>query len=132
MNKEIQISRARALLIIIVGLVSLLSLPVRADYQSAVLADHPQAYYRFNDNTNRNLLNYNVGSLVAAGNGSNDLTSITGGVEHSMPGAIVGDSDRAIFFDYNTRTEIPFNAALNTPNSLPFSVESWIYPVSDQ
>ena len=110
----------------------LLDRQARADYQSTVLADHPQAYYRFNDNTGRNLLNLNSGSLGAAGNASNDLAFVTGGVVHSMPGAIVGEPDRAEFFDYTTRTEIPFNSALNTPNTQPFTVESWIYPVSDQ
>jgi hypothetical protein len=117
---------------VMAGLVPLLSQPVRADYQSAVLADHPLAYYRFNDSTTRNLLNYNVGSLGAAGNASNDLASVTGGVVHSMPGAIAGDPDGAVFFDYTTRTEIPFNAAINTPNNQAFTMESWIYPVSDQ
>lgn len=111
---------------------SLTTWPARADYQSAVLADKPQAYYRFNDVSTRNLLNYNIGSLAAAGNASNDLASITGGVVHSIPGAIVGDGDQAVFFDYTERAEIPFNAAFNTPNSAPFTVESWIYPVSDQ
>ncbi len=117
---------------VLAGLVPLLSQPVRADYLSTVLGDHPLAFYRFNDNTTRNLLNYNTGSLGAAGNASNDLASVTGGVVHSMPGAIPGDPDRSVFFDYTTRTEIPFNAAINTPNNQPFTVESWIYPVSDQ
>jgi hypothetical protein len=131
MNK-IQRMKTRSWLIAMAGLSTLLPRSVRADYQSAVLADHPQAYYRFNDNTVRNLLNINSGSLAAAGNASNDLASVTGGVEHSLPGAIVGDSDRAVFFDYTCRAEVPYNAAFNVPNSQPFTVESWIYPVSDQ
>ena len=49
-----------------------------------------------------------------------------------MPGAIVGEPDLAEFFDYTARAEIPFNSAINTPNTQPFTVESWIYPVSDQ
>jgi hypothetical protein len=118
--------------IALAGLALLLGRQVRADYQSVVLADHPQAYYRYNDETSRNLLNLNIGSLGAAGNASNDLAFVTGGKVHPMPGAIVGDPDRAEFFDYTTRTEIPFNAAINTPNTQPFTVESWIYPVSDQ
>ncbi len=115
-----------------------LALPVlmtqmaRADYQSTVLADGPKVYYRFNDSTNRTLVNNNSGSLGAAGNASNDLASVTLGVVHSMPGAIVGDGNRAAFFDYTTRTEIPFNAAVNTPNTQPFTLEAWMYPVSDQ
>jgi hypothetical protein len=124
--------KIRRELAVLAGLSLLLQQSVRADYQSAVIADSPQAYYRFNDDTSRNLLNYNIGSLGAAGNASNDLALVTGGVVHSMPGAIAGDPDRAEFFDYTCRTEIPFNAAVNTPNTQPFTVESWIYPVSDQ
>src|SRR5579872_2420475 len=116
----------------IAAVLTLLAVSARADYQSTVLSDGPRAYYRFNDNTGRDLINNNIGSLGAAGNASNDLASITGGVVHSIPGAIAGDPDHAVFFDFTTRTEIPFNAALNTPNNQPFTVESWIYPVSDQ
>jgi hypothetical protein len=132
MNKTILKLPIRVWPIVMTGLPLLLAQPVRADYQSTVLADGPQAYYRFNDNTARNLINYNIGSLGAAGNASNDLASITKGVIHPMPGAIVGDPDGAEFFDFTTRAEVPFNAAFNTPNTQPFTVESWIYPVSDQ
>ena len=109
------------------------SLEARADYQATVLGDAPKAYYRFNDNTNRNLINLNNGTLGAAGNASNDLAFVTGGAVHPFSGAIVGDSDRAEFFDFSpTRTEIPFNAAFNPPNSQPFTIEAWIYPASDE
>ncbi|HTL54680.1 MAG TPA: LamG-like jellyroll fold domain-containing protein [Candidatus Limnocylindrales bacterium] len=101
-------------------------------YSSAVTADGPVAYYRFNDSQTRTLINLNSGSLGAAGNASNDLASVTLGVVDSIPGAIAGDPDRAEFFDFTTRTEIPFNSALNTPSDKPFSVEAWFYPVSDQ
>jgi len=108
-----------------------------ADYQSLVLSDAPKAYYRFNDDTSRSPINKNSGSLGAAGNATNDLlvfktgTNSTG-VVHPFPGAIVGDGDRSEFFDFTTRTEIPFNAAFNTPNTQPFTVEAWFYPASDQ
>jgi len=101
-------------------------------YPSVVEADGALGYYRFNDSLTRTLININSGSLGAAGNASNDLAAVTSGVVYSMPGAIVGDGDRASFFDFTTRTEIPFNSALNTPNTQPFSVEAWLYPVSDQ
>ena len=101
-------------------------------YPSVVEADGALGYYRFNDTTARDLINMNSGSLGVSGNASNDLATITGGEVYSMPGAIVGDGDRASFFDFTTRTEVPFNAAVNTPNTQPFTVESWIYPVSDQ
>jgi hypothetical protein len=101
-------------------------------YPSVVEADGALGYYRFNDSLTRTLINVNSGSLGAAGNASNDLATITSGVVYSMPGAIVGDGDRASFFDFTTRTEVPFNSAFNTPNTQPFSVEAWLYPVSDQ
>jgi Concanavalin A-like lectin/glucanases superfamily len=101
-------------------------------YPSVVEADGALGYYRFNDSLTRTLINVNTGSLGAAGNASNDLATITSGVVYSMPGAIVGDGDRASFFDYTTRTEVPFNSAFNSPNAQPFSVEAWLYPVSDQ
>jgi len=107
-------------------------LAVNPAYPSVVEADGALGYYRFNDSLTRTLININSGSLGAAGNASNDLAAVTGGVVYSMPGAIVGDGDRASFFDFTTRTEIPFNSALNTPNTQPFSVEAWLYPVSDQ
>src|SRR5437867_996745 len=100
-----------------------------ADYQSAVLSDRPQAYYRFNDDTSRSPINKNSGSLGAAGNATNDLPT---GVVHPFRGAIAGDRNRSEFFDFSTRTEIPWNAALNPPNTQPFTVEAWFYPASDQ
>ena len=100
-----------------------------ADYASKIIADGPLAYYRFNDGTQRTNVNQNSGSLGAAGNATNDLPS---GVVHPFPGAIAGDGNRSEFFDFSTRTEIPWNAALNPPNSQPFTVEAWFYPASDQ
>ena len=101
-------------------------------YPSVVQGDGALGYYRFNDSLSRTLINVNSGSLGAPGNATNDLAAITGGEVYSMPGAIVGDGNRASFFDFSTRTEIPFNAAVNTPNTQPFTVEAWLYPVSDQ
>jgi hypothetical protein len=103
-----------------------------AAYPAVVQGDGALGYYRFNDSLARSDVNTNSGTLGAAGNATNDLEFVTGGVLHSIPGAIVGDPDRAAFFDFTTRTEIPFNSALNTPYTQPFTVESWIYPVSDQ
>ena len=101
-------------------------------YPSVVEGDGALGYYRFNDSLTRDLINVNSGSLGAAGNATNDLAPLTGGALHSIPGAIVGDGDRAAFFDFTTRTLIPFNSAFNTPNTQPFSVESWMLPVNDQ
>ena len=89
------------------------------------------------DSTARTKININSGTLGAAGNATNDLLYYKGGqlptgVVHPFPGAIVGDGDRSEFFDFTTRTEIPFNPAFNTPNTQPFTVEAWFYPASDQ
>lgn len=102
---------------------------LQADYPSTVLSDNPDAFYRLNDSAVRTPLNLNSGSLGAAGNATNDLPT---GFVRSIPGAIVGDPSRSSFFDFTTRTEIPFNAALNRPADQPFTVEAWFLPSSDQ
>jgi hypothetical protein len=109
----------------------------RADYPALIRSDNPKAYYRLNDPNVRTLIHQNLGTLGAAGNATNDPMYFKGGqsptgVVHPFPGAIVGDPDRSEFFDFTTRTEIPFNPAFNTPNTQPFTVEAWFYPASDQ
>ncbi len=101
----------------------------RADYPSAVLADAPVGYYRLNDSQARSTINVNSGSLGAAANATNDLPT---GIVRSVPGAIAGDPGRASFFDFTTRTQIPFNSAINRPADQPFTVEAWFLPSSDQ
>lgn len=98
-----------------------------ADYSTAVLADQPEAYYRFDDDSTRLPKNLNHGSSGAAGDAVQNLARV-----HTMPGAVLGDSNRASFFDFTSRTEIPWNAAMNPPNNQPFTVEAWFYPASDQ
>src|SRR5580765_4633263 len=97
------------------------------DYAAAVLQDAPLGYYRFNDSLDRSPAQKNSGSLGAAGNATTDL-----GTVHSIPGAIVGEGDRAAFFDFASRTEVPWNAAINPPNTQSFTMEGWFYPASDQ
>ncbi|MDB6038499.1 MAG: putative Immunoglobulin I-set domain protein [Verrucomicrobiales bacterium] len=109
------------------GLLTLLSTNAYADYASAVLSDSPKAYYRFNDTTARTALRKNYGTIGSAGDATDDL-----GVVQSIPGAIVGTGDRAAFFDFASRSEVPWNAAFNPPNTQSFSVEVWFYPTSDQ
>ncbi len=106
-----------------------LAAAARADYPSAVTADGPDAFYRLNDSLVRGTVNANIGSLGAAGNAINDLPT---GVVRSLPGAIVGDPSRSSFFDFTTRTEIPFSAAVNRPADQPFTIEGWFLPSSDQ
>ncbi|MBM3841145.1 MAG: LamG domain-containing protein [Verrucomicrobia bacterium] len=98
-----------------------------ADYPSTVLSDSPLGYYRFNDDTSRVSVNKNSGSLGASGNATNDLP-----VVRPFPGAIAGNGNRSSFFDFASRTIIPWNAALNPANTQPFTVEAWLYPASDQ
>ncbi len=100
---------------------------IAADYSDAVTSDAPAAYYRLNDAAQRTTVNANQGSAGAAANATNDLGRV-----HSLPGAIVGDSGRAAFFDFTSRTQIPWNAALNPSNDKPFTIEAWFYPTSDQ
>src|SRR6266446_10524003 len=106
-------------------------------YPAVVKGDGALGYYRFNDSVARARINVNSGTLGAAGNATNDAMFFKGGelptgIVHPFPGAIAGDGDRSEFFDFTTRTEIPFNAAFNTPNTQPFTVEAWFYPASDQ
>lgn len=99
---------------------------IASDYSQSVLADGPAAYYRLGDSTVRGTNNLNSG-LAAGVVASQNLGRV-----HTMPGAIAGDSGRAAFFDFTSRTEIPWNAALNPKNDKPFTLEAWFYPTSDQ
>src|SRR4030095_1755065 len=103
----------------------LTSAAARADYLSTVLSDGPLAYYRLNDPTQRTNINRNSGSLGTAGNTTNINV-------HPLPGAIAGSGNRSQFFDSRPWTLTPWNAALNPTNTLPFTVEAWFYPASDQ
>ena len=100
-------------------LLSLACVSSMADYPSAVLSDGPVGYYRLDDAQGRSAINVNSGSLGAAANATNDLPT---GVVRSVPGAIAGDPSRASFFDFTTRTEIPFNRAINRPADQPFKI----------
>lgn len=97
-----------------------------SDYSNAVLADGPAAYYRLGDSTARGTNHLNSG-LATGVTAQQNLGRV-----HTMPGAIVGDAGRAAFFDFTSRTEIPWNAALNPKNDKPFTLEAWFYPTSDQ
>jgi len=115
-------------LLVVSAAIAMMNQSLHADYQSTVLSNNPKAYYRMNDDTSRNPIQKNSGTLGAAFNATNDLT----GVVHSFSGAIVGSGDRAAFYDTTTRTEIPFSPVLNPPNTQAFTIEAWFYPSSDQ
>jgi hypothetical protein len=92
---------------------------------SAVLADSPAAYYRFEDSTLRTNVNVNIGTLGAAANATNLNVRV-------YPGGLGGDPSFSQFFDSSARSIIPFHPALNPPNIEPFTMEAWLYPASDQ
>jgi hypothetical protein len=97
-----------------------------SDYARSVITDGPATYHRLGDSPVRGTNNLSSG-LAAGVVASQNLGRV-----HTMPGAIVGDSGRAAFFDFTSRTEIPWKAALNPKNDKPFTVEAWFYPTSDQ
>jgi len=121
-------NRIAGLLLVPAATLALAPTSSAADYEATVLNNGPKAYYRMNDNTSRVPIQQNLGTLGAAANATNDLD----GVVHSFAGAIVGDADRAAFYDFTTRTELPFSPVLNPPNTQPFTIEAWLYPASDQ
>ena len=108
------------------GLAALPCMATASDYAKSVLADNPAAFYRLGDSTVRGTNNLNSGLATGV------VASQNLGRVHTMPGAIAGDAGRAAFFDFTSRTEIPWNAALNPKNDKPFTVEAWFYPTSDQ
>ena len=105
--------------------------PLRADYPSLIQSDSPKAYYRFNDSTQRTLINKNSGSLGAAGDATNDLATRGGACiipgrdcwrPQSLPSSSISRPGRRFLLIRR----------LNPPNTQPFTVEAWLYPASDQ
>ena len=95
------------------------------NYQSAVLGDAPQAYYRLGDLAPADVAR-NSGSLGTAGNGIHGP-----GVVHRVVGALVGGANAAA--GYNDvegakHTYVPYNPSLNPPSDQPFTVEFWAKP----
>ena len=90
-----------------------------AAYPTAVLADSPTSYYRFQDAA-KPVVNLNSGSLGAAGNATNLNVS-------AVSGALVGDGNAGGYFNGSgARAIIPFNPALNPPATESFTVEAWV------
>jgi hypothetical protein len=96
-----------------------------ASYPTAVLADKPLGYYRFNDPTLRTNVNLNSGSLGATGNATNLNV-------HRFSSSIAGTQDASLNFDSTARTIVPWNAALNPDETNSFTIEAWFYPTSDK
>ncbi len=129
MNRNFCFTRflASSLLAPIVCLSASSGLCDSSPYAGVVEADGPLAYYRFSDSLARANIYANSGSLGVGGSATNTYNV------HAIPGALVGDGDRAQFFDTGTSwAMIPYNAAMNPDNTKPFTVEAWFYPASDQ
>ena len=94
-------------------------------YADAVTGDGAVAYYRFSDSLARGNVNANSGSAGSAGNATNYHA-------HAFSGALAGAGDSSQFYDSTGWAMIPYDAALNPPNTAPFTVEAWFYPASDQ
>jgi len=98
-----------------------------APYAAMVEGDGALAYYRFSDSLLRTNINFNSGSLGAAGNATNTFRV------RNISGALAGSGDRAQFFDTGTSyAMIPYAGEMNPDNTKPFTVEAWFYPASDQ
>lgn len=99
-----------------VAVVILLSLSatVHASYQEVVLADGPEAFWRFGESEGN-------AALDSSGHGRNGTYS---GLTLGQPGAIVGDSDTSIFFD--SSDYIKTDATDLMPNMDSWSIEAWV------
>jgi len=89
------------------------------DYEAAIVADAPEAWYRLNE-TNATTL------FDSMGRHDGVYTNITGSpVTLSVPGAIVGSADTAVSFDGTSLSYgvVPYSPALNSQN---FTIEAWV------
>ena len=100
-----------------------------ASYASAVLADHPLAYFRFDET---------AGTIAAdaSGHGNDGTYSLTGGtIDYAVAGALHDPSDRAVALaglgnaGANTQAYV-----LMPPTVYPwagdFTIEAWVLPVA--
>ena len=97
------------------------TLPARADYQSTVLSQNPDGYWRLNETTPPPPNNYaaNQGSLGSSAQGTYENSPIRG-----LTGPFSGSL--AVGFDGSSQyVDTSWQAGLNTTN---FSVELWVNP----
>lgn len=98
---------------------------VKADYPSTISNLNPVAYWRLEETTPpppADVAN-NLGTLGESADGFYLGTSA-----HPSPGALVGSSDTACYYDgvAGTYTMVPYSPSLNP--AAPFSVEAWLNP----
>jgi hypothetical protein len=121
-----------------VSLAFLAGMTARADYPSAVLADGPLTYYRFNETGQVSMpypLATNLGTVGAAGNGT-DTTRVTPlALTRGVPGPLNDPSSKAMRFpglqspvQQDQHVHVDYKSEWNT--SGPFSVECWAKPES--
>lgn len=98
-----------------------------ASYKDTILADNPSGYWRL-DQIPPVVLSYatNIGTAVGTGV---DLNGVIGNYTHEgLPGAIAGDTDKAMQFvgNGNSRIVVPNSYLLN--NGSTFTFECWMNP----
>jgi len=92
------------------------------DYEAAIVADKPEAWFRLNETSGTNMfdsMGRHDGTYT-----NEDGSSVTLGV----PGAIAGSSDKAVSFDGTSRNYgiIPYSEKLNGISPNTFTVEAWV------
>lgn len=111
-------------------------LTARADYSSAVLADGPLTYHRFNEAgvTNDTVpVVVNLGTLGAAANGTHVTTYRDDLIQQGVPGALADPDNTAISIPYSPNThfnyvKVPWQEGL--AHNGPFSFEIWAKPAT--
>jgi len=109
----------------VVGMLALgANTTARADYKSTVLADNPPGYWRL-DAFPPVVLSYAT-NISVQGEGLNGV--IQNYVREGLPGAIVGDTDKAMQFigNGNSQISVPYSGVLNQGGS--FTFECWMNP----
>ena len=86
-----------------------------------MLADSPLAYWRLGETS---------GTTAADSSGNNRSGSYLASPSLNQPGALVGDTNRAVGFNGSSQyVNVPYLAALN-PAQL--TVEAWVFPTGGQ
>jgi hypothetical protein len=92
------------------------------NYETWVVGDKPEAYWRLNDTTSPILdsMGRHDGLPYAFGQVDSNLTYLT----YGQPGALANNSDTCMFFSsqYQNTVTVPYSSNLNT---VPFTVECW-------
>jgi hypothetical protein len=91
-------------------------------YSSAVLADHPVAYYRLGETSGTT-------AVDSSGNGNNG--TYVGGVALGQPGALLpGDTDPAAGFNGSSTYVLGPSAGALDFSGTQMTLEAWIYPTA--